>query len=323
MGPSIFIMYSAPLEDVIIRATASIAFHMQMIHSFVLFCFVFSFFFFFFFCTFHHDKRAETISKLECCLNDVKAWTHGNRLKLNDAKTEVVHVTSRFVMFVKIDPIKNVVLGETNIAPTDEVRNLGVTFDNHLSMLSHVNKVYSQAFLVIRSIGQIRRYLDKDSAEKLVHAFVTSRLDYCNSLLYGLPHKLISKLQRIQNAAARLVLGLKKHDHISQALKDLHRLLIRKRVVFKILLIIYKTLNNAPVRTIFATFSYPTNLHVIFVQFHRGCLLSHDTQQKAMAQEHSQLLDQNSGTNCLRTFANHNLQTSLRGDNCMLLAHRP
>ena len=61
-------------------------------------------------------------------------------------------------------------------------------------MLSHVNKVYSLAFLGICSIGQIRRYLDKDSAEKLVHAFVTSRLDYCNSLLYGLPHKLISKL---------------------------------------------------------------------------------------------------------------------------------
>ena len=73
------------------------------------------------------SKRAETISKLEHCLIDVKAWTHGNRLKLNDAKTKVVHITSRFV---KTDPITNVVMGETNIAPTHEVRNLGVTFDN-------------------------------------------------------------------------------------------------------------------------------------------------------------------------------------------------
>ena len=121
MGPSIFIMYSAPLEDVIKSHGIN---YISYVDDTQLVC------------TFHHDKRAETISKLEHCLNDVKAWTHGDRLKLNDAKTEVVHVTSRFV---KTDPIKNVVMGETDIAPPDEVRNLGVTFDNQLSMLSHIN----------------------------------------------------------------------------------------------------------------------------------------------------------------------------------------
>ena len=109
-------------------------------------------------------------------------------------------------------------MGETEIALTDKFRNLGVIFDNHLSMISHVNKVCkvcSLAFLAIRTIGQIRRNFNRQggtrfSAEKLVHAFVTSRLDYCNSLLYGLSRKLISKSQRIQNVATRLVLGLKK-----------------------------------------------------------------------------------------------------------------
>ena len=85
------------------------------------------------------------------------------------------------------------------------VAHLGVIFDDTLTMTDHVNIIYRNASFAIRRIGKLRRYLDQDSAEKLVQAFVTARLDSCNAILYGLPDKELSKLQRIQNAAARLV----------------------------------------------------------------------------------------------------------------------
>jgi len=73
------------------------------------------------------------------------------------------------------------------------------------TMFSHINHICRTASLAIRNIGRIRKYIDNSSAERLVHAFVSSKLDYCNSVLYGLPAKQLSKLQRIQNSAARLV----------------------------------------------------------------------------------------------------------------------
>ena len=71
---------------------------------------------------------------------------------------------------------------------------------------------------------------------------VTSRLDYCNALLYGLPETLLQKLQRVQNAAARLVTGTRKYEHITPVLKELHWLPIKQRIEYKILLLTFKAL---------------------------------------------------------------------------------
>ena len=76
----------------------------------------------------------------------------------------------------------------------------------------------------------------------LVHAFVTSRLDYCNSLLYGLPKYLISKLQRAENAVARLITNTRKYDHITPALYNLHWLSEFYRIYLKILIITFKAI---------------------------------------------------------------------------------
>ena len=100
----------------------------------------------------------------------------------------------------------------------------------------------------LHRIGKIRTLLDQAATEKLVHAFVTSRLDYCNSVLYGCPEFQLNKLQSVQNAAARLVKCRKKYDHITPILFDLHWLGVRERIVFKVLLMVYKILNDlAPV----------------------------------------------------------------------------
>ena len=111
-------------------------------------------------------------------------------------------------------------------------------------MTNHVNNVVSTAFLKLRELYFYRRYLTKESLIVLVHAFITSRVDYCNSLLTGLPTTLLRKLQSILNASARLVSGTRKYDHITHVLKDLHWLPIKQRITFKLMLTVFKCLNG-------------------------------------------------------------------------------
>ena len=92
----------------------------------------------------------------------------------------------------------------------------------------------------IRSIAKIRKFIDEENAKIVVRAFVTAKLDSCNSLLYGLPQHLISRLQSIQNTATRVVTRTRKFDHLTPVLKQLHWLPVRYRIVFKILQLVYK-----------------------------------------------------------------------------------
>ena len=102
------------------------------------------------------------------------------------------------------------------------VKNLGVYFDKTLSMNQQVSSVSKSCFHQIRNIGRIRPYITENACKTLVCSLVTSRLDYCNALLYGLPASVIKRLQRIQNIAARVVTRRKKHDHITPTLETLH-----------------------------------------------------------------------------------------------------
>ena len=101
-----------------------------------------------------------------------------------------------------------------NILAAENVKSLGVTLDSCLTLNKHVSAVCSAASLHIRNIGKIRHLLTQSITEKLVHAFITARLDYCNSIMYGLPKKLIQRLQHIQNTASRLVTRTNRDDHL-------------------------------------------------------------------------------------------------------------
>ena len=101
-------------------------------------------------------------------------------------------------------------------------------------MKKHINTVTASCFYQLRRLRQVRRCLSRDATTQLVYAFITSKLDYCNSVLANLPKATIAPLQRVQNAAARLVLNLSRRDHISPALKQLHWLPIEWRIQFKL-----------------------------------------------------------------------------------------
>ena len=105
---------------------------------------------------------------------------------------------------------------------------------------SHINKACNAAFYHLHNLRCIKKYLSRDSLITLVHDFITNRLDYCNGLLFGLPKAQIAKLLCVQNAAARLILGIRKFSHITPALYELHWLPVSLRIDYKILLLTFK-----------------------------------------------------------------------------------
>ena len=153
------------------------------------------------------------------------------KLLLNEEKTEFL-VTGTKQQLAKVD-IGHIKVGKVNIAPHSPVKNLGVWFDSNLSMVDHITKTYSAAFYYLYNIRRIRKYLTKEYKKTLIHAFIFSRLDYCNSLLFGVPECHLHKLQRVQNTVAHLIFQESRFCHIISLLKSLHWLLVKYRIVFK------------------------------------------------------------------------------------------
>ncbi len=185
---------------------------------------------------------AETAKcSLETCVEEIRQWMSSNLLKLNDEKSEMLVISSRFSPPVSFPSLK---IGDEEIETNTSVRNIGVQFDTGMSMVGHVGNVSRASFGEIRKLGSIRKFLTDDSTEILVHAFITSRVDYCNSLLIGLPKYLINRLQMVQNTAARVAKRVRKYDHITPVLFNLHWLPVEQRIQFKVLLTIYKVLHG-------------------------------------------------------------------------------
>ena len=174
------------------------------------------------------SSEVEAVSALQKCICDVRAWMREDQLMLNDDKTEFLIIGTRQQLSkVSIQSIK---IGQTEVSPVASARNLGTWFDTHLDMGTHITKTCSSAFYYLYNIRHIRKYLSRESAEKLVHAFISSRLDYCNSPLHGIPEYQTLKLQRVMNASARLIYRAHKFCHITPLLAELHWLPVRSRI---------------------------------------------------------------------------------------------
>ena len=135
-------------------------------------------------------------------------------------------------------------VGDESVAAYQPARSLGITFDEHIFM-STFSCTCRSSFYHLRNQSRIRKYLTKESAAVAVHAFVTLKLDYGNAFLYGLPKYQLQRLQYVQNTVAIVVCQISKFQHITPVLQELHWLLIQYCIIFKILLLVYKSLNGA------------------------------------------------------------------------------
>ena len=232
LGPLFFICYTLPLGDICRRHGVSYHLYADDTQLYLTFEPMVS-------------MSAEAAkSRIEACILEIKCWMAHNFLKLNEDKTEFILLGTNHQLKHTNFPDMNIQIGESTINPTDMVRNIGAMFDSTLRMEKHIDMVCRSANFQLRNLGKIRKYLDKRTTAMVVHAFITSRLDNLNSLLYGIPSKQMDRLQSIQNKAARLITRTRKYQHITPVLRELHWLPVSYRVMFKILLLTYKTLHD-------------------------------------------------------------------------------
>jgi len=168
---------------------------------------------------------ATEASRLTTCIEKLNTWMVSNRLRLKSDKTQFIWVGSR-------QQLANVTLTEImfdghRITTSHNVTCLGVAIDAELTFATHVKRVASRCFYQLRQLWSVRPALSVDNAKMLTHAFIASRVDYCNSILYQTAAIHLRPLQLVLNAAARLVVKKRKWDSITPTICDnLHWLLV-------------------------------------------------------------------------------------------------
>ena len=233
-GPLLFSLYLSPIKHIFQKHRVQYHCYADDIQVFVSF----------------PPSRTElstAIKQLESCINEIKSWMESNGLKLNDCKSEFLLLGStQMLSKVKSETIE-ICIGNNSIKPSKHAktaRNLGVVYDSNLSFKNHITYLSQSVRFQLRNLGFIRKYLTKSAAEQLIHALISSRLDFCNSLFCNFPQKEMIRMQRLQNCAARLLTYTKKTMHITPVLRSLHWLPVHKRITFKILLLVYRSLHK-------------------------------------------------------------------------------
>ena len=152
---------------------------------------------------------------------------NGNRLKLNDDKTQFIVIGNNTKTTININ-------GLALIASSKKVKNLGVILDHDMFMSSHVTGLSKILYFQIKKISSIRSYLNERVTKTLVISLILSKLDCCNTLLFSLPKDLINRLQMVQNTAARLITRSRRCNYNSPILHHLHWLPVEKRSIYKV-----------------------------------------------------------------------------------------
>ena len=228
VGPLLFTLYTSPLSQLFTDSPVSFHLYADDTQLYIYF--------------FPADSQS-SLNTLSSKLDTDHIWLTSNRLTVNPSKTEY-QIISTPQHCSKLSST-TISFQNTPITTSLSMRNLGFVFDPDLSHKKQISSVCQSSYLHIRKLCQIRPTLDTSSATILANSLVSSRLDYCNSLYYNLPDASITRLQRIQNSLARVVLPfIKRHNHITPALRKLHWLPIKQRITFKIAILTFKTLHH-------------------------------------------------------------------------------
>ena len=212
-------------------------------------------------------QKKVLIDEIDGCFKLVQHWMDEYFLKLNPDKTHII-------LFSPSKYLQNRLLingtfindKKTCIRFVNSAKNLGVIFDKYLNFEPHLAKLISSCFLTIKNLSKIKAYLSLEHLKILVCSLILSKLDYCNSLLYGIKSYQLRKLQSVQNAAAKLIFGRRKFDHVSDLFEKLHWLRIDQRITFKILILVHNSVY-------LESFPTPTKT-LISILNHRSMILS-------------------------------------------------
>ena len=168
------------------------------------------------------------------------------KLKLNDGKTEISVILGNLRnVFVANFGVMS--FGDTQLVPCESAKNLGVVLNSSLSFRSHIDSIVKTCNFHICNLYMIRDFVNRKNLVALVHSFIVSKEDYCNSLFIGLPNVILKKVQSVLNRAARLIFNLPPRVPTTSSLIELHWLPLKARIEFKICLITFKALKfNQP-----------------------------------------------------------------------------
>ena len=189
LGPILYLLYTSPIGDIIRRHELDFHFYADDSQLYLAF-------------EPTTDEQPGALVRIETCVREIDSWMVSNKLKLNGDKTDLLVINARHRPCPLIDHID---VSNFKIKPSDTASNIGVTFDRHMSLDQHVTNICKTCFFHLRKIAKIRDYLSTADTETLVHSLITSKLDSCNSLLYGLPKLMIDRLQNVQNVVSPLL----------------------------------------------------------------------------------------------------------------------
>ncbi|XP_061103740.1 uncharacterized protein LOC133132363, partial [Conger conger] len=181
-------------------------------------------------------RSFQVSARISACLSDIQSWMDNHHLKLNPGKTEMIFIPANTSPHLDL----SISLGDTTLMPSPSARNLGVVMDSKLSLSENIAAVTRSCRFFLYNVQRIRPFLTPYSTQLLVQALVISCLDYCNSLLAGLPACAIKPLQLVQNAAARLITSQPRSAHVTPLLIGLHWLPIAARIRFKALVLAFQ-----------------------------------------------------------------------------------
>ena len=230
LGPLLFSAYTTPIRDILTK-------HNVRYHKFADDLQIY---------VDYNPSMAGEIGRvqllLKACIDEVQQWMLMNKLKLNAEKTEYITFISPFQL--KKFGLFDIQVGDVTISPVKAVRNLGAYMNTHSTTSAQVDAICKKCNYHLRRIGSIRRYLTRDIVQGVVVALILSNIDYCNALLCGGPANQVTRLQKLQNRAARLVTRSPSDCRITPILMDLHWLPVAARIHYKIVLIVYKALHG-------------------------------------------------------------------------------